>query len=63
MTIGGYASGHIRIFNILSNTKMVEVCAHSQCINAICLHPLKEVVRYICTCTLLTRIAIVCDSG
>ncbi|XP_041370072.1 WD repeat-containing protein 54-like [Gigantopelta aegis] len=33
--VGGYASGHLRVFNLLSGKIGAEVSAHSRCINAV----------------------------
>ena len=34
LVIGGYGSGHIRVFNSASGVMLAEVCAHSRWINA-----------------------------
>jgi WD40 repeat protein len=41
----GYASGHIRLFNLESKTLAVEITAHSRAINAIDLHPTLPLVK------------------
>ena len=40
----GYGSGHIRIFNLNNGSKVAEVTAHSQGINALTMHSSKDLV-------------------
>jgi WD40 repeat protein len=39
IAVAGYSSGHIRLFNVRTGKMVVEIDAHSRCINAIELHP------------------------
>ena len=42
--IAAFSNGMIRMFSISSQSKTVEIAAHAQSINAITLHPSKNLV-------------------
>jgi hypothetical protein len=46
--IGGYGTGHIRIFNLVTGKIIAEVCAHAQWINAIDVAEKSGLVRMTC---------------
>src|SRR5690348_15673649 len=45
MVIGAFVSGKIIVLGTQTNAKLVEINAHSQVINSLALHPLKDTVR------------------
>jgi len=43
IVIGGFASGHIRIFSRMSESIVAEITAHARCITGLALHPTKNI--------------------
>lgn len=44
MVVGGYTSGHIRIYSIASASPIAYVAAHARAVNALALHPTLDMV-------------------
>jgi hypothetical protein len=62
--VAGYATGHLRLFNLETKTLSVEITAHSRAINAIDIHPTLPLVHMppLCCIHYVTGVVVISTS-